>query len=440
MKDNDMTVTGFIPYEDSAIAFYLKDYQMTILDTKEMDFDSSKCMENNDGFIHCRSHRGLQLSVFVDHYKVHVNGYGRINTAIYIIGNSYSIQPVTSFSTILFRGGTLNKLFDPKALNIDLKRGEDIPVRQIDDSVKYEFATEDFHCIVSVQSNVTGKAGAEGNALQNDEVILTMQFDREQPFSTIKKHYFCIMNCLSFMTNRNNVGVDRIQLISDGKSDIEKHYFDVYVKNDKELTQKSRYRCISFSDLGESLSDLLQLLYSNENNKRKISLGFFPESDKEYGMVSNELIRSVCAAIECEARYITIDEESSNSIDELREQVKSVIKKYRKEHKGDDKITERTYGLIFGSLDYWSLSATDKAIKMYHLHEEAMQSFPLDDQDIANLIKHRNGITHDADQYISHEIAETTIKLRTLIFCCLLRRIGVSEEKIVSISRLKLNR
>ena len=438
MKDEGMEVTGYFSNGTSPVAFYMDNFRMTILDTRESFFDGGFYLNNQDGYLYGFTHRGMQFAAFVENYQIRVNGIARINTGIYVIGQSYHSFPTTTFSIIRFRGGTLNKLFEPKALDIDFRKGEDIPVKQFDDSVKYEFSTDAFNCVVTIQSNVIGKAGSDGNTLQNDEIILSLQFDKEQPFSSIKQHYFHVMNCLSFMTNRKNVGVDSIQLMSDDGSEQGKHWFDVFVKNDSELTGKDRHRCLEFSDLGDSVSTLFDLIYSNKENKRKLSLGFFPEKDNQINMVSNEIIRSTCAALECEASFITFPEEDK-AIDDLRRHVKSLIRKYRKLHKKEKTISDRTYSLIHGSMRYWSLSATEKIIHMYHMHQEAMQPFPLENSAIADFIRYRNGITHGADQYISLDIATTTYKLKALVYCCLLSRIGISEDKIISLCRIKIN-
>ena len=140
------------------------------------------------------------------------------------------------------------------------------------------------------------------------------------------------------------------------------------------------------------------------------------------------------------ASFISLKESEDRAISELDRQVKAFVKEYRKSQKDNGAISNKSYSLIHGSIKFWSISSSEKIKELYCLHEEAMQAFPLTQEEIIHFIKFRDGITHGADQLLNSEIVSTTMKLRALIYCCLLNRIGVPEERIVSLCRTKINR
>ena len=112
----------------------------------------------------------------------------------------------------------------------------------------------------------------------------------------------------------------------------------------------------------------------------------------------------------------------------------------------DSIITESTFNRINEDIKKWSFSARDKLIKLFEIHKEPMQMMSAqlhigNEYDIGEFVKYRNSITHGSEGLISMVVGETAILLRGLVYCCILKRIGMSEEEIGElVKRHKINR
>ena len=59
--------------------------------------------------------------------------------------------------------------------------------------------------------------------------------------------------------------------------------------------------------------------------------------------------------------------------------------------------------------------------------------------DIGKFIAYRNQITHGAAHDIPVLVATTAYILKGLVYCCVLKRIGISEDKIILLCADKIN-
>lgn len=154
--------------------------------------------------------------------------------------------------------------------------------------------------------------------------------------------------------------------------------------------------------------------------------------------MTNTKIKEICSALECELNFIDdIGIEEQSNINGLIETVKTVIKAHRK---GDHKLSPKTYDVINNSMQYWTMSASDKIIMLYKKYDEVIQvlhpeGIPLMDDQISKLIKYRNDITHGRHRIMNNEIATTAFALQGLVYCCLLKRIGLNDEEIMTLSK-----
>ena len=107
-------------------------------------------------------------------------------------------------------------------------------------------------------------------------------------------------------------------------------------------------------------------------------------------------------------------------------------------------ISDDSYAKIKGELKHWGKTATNNVIALYHSHEKAMQIVcgkiqqNITDEDIHELIKYRNDITHGSYRVNNVRMANTAYVLECLVYCCLLSRIGVEESKIEELCRMKI--
>ena len=59
--------------------------------------------------------------------------------------------------------------------------------------------------------------------------------------------------------------------------------------------------------------------------------------------------------------------------------------------------------------------------------------------DIGTFVKYRNEITHGAEMEATKNVIDIAFVLRGLVYCCILKRIGVAEEQIVKLCERQIN-
>ena len=244
------------------------------------------------------------------------------------------------------------------------------------------------------------------------------------------------------MTFRRNVGFDKIFL---EKSDSNTHVLtksaEVFVRENKEFTSKSCYENILFNEIGESLPELIKLLYNSEDKKISLSIGFIPEDDKNYYILDDKKIRLICTALECELSFAKdIKVEENKELNELVNTVKVAIKEFRKKH---SQLSNDMYNSISSSMGYWSFPLSEKLCALYHRYEEEMttlnkSSSQITDEKIKAVVKYRNDITHGKHRTPDIEIVNTAFYLCGLVYFCILERIGVKRDKIKKLCEHKL--
>ena len=246
------------------------------------------------------------------------------------------------------------------------------------------------------------------------------------------------------MTFRNNVGFDEIYFLPEQK---EEHFLGIgsqlFIKKSEEpLTTKSNINNITFEDLGDTIVPLLEIIYNSTDRKPAYSWGFLPDSDKKSLIITNEQIKEVCSGLECELEFIDdISATEEEHLNELIRTVKDIIKNHRK---SPEKLSEKTYSLINSSINHWSMSAGDKFVLLYNRYHREMCSLnytgiDIGEDEINTLVKYRNDITHGRYRVMDINIAATAHVLSGLIYCCVLTRIGMSNDEILQLcTRRKL--
>ena len=133
-------------------------------------------------------------------------------------------------------------------------------------------------------------------------------------------------------------------------------------------------------------------------------------------------------------------------LNELADKARAIVEESKKKFEKTPILSERTYNLIFGSINNWTISAFDKFSYLYHKYEKSLKKLPihwdfnLTDDDIQAFIKYRNNTTHGNLSRITDRIATTALIMEALVYCCLFHRIGVSDENIDNICVMFLGR
>ena len=133
-------------------------------------------------------------------------------------------------------------------------------------------------------------------------------------------------------------------------------------------------------------------------------------------------------------------------LDELCKNAKELVKDHKKKYVKMGILSQRTYDSIYGSINFWSASAFDRFSYLYKKYEKMLKNIPIlwdysfSDEDISALIKYRNSITHGRYGIISDQVARATLVMEHLVYCCLLHRVGVSDQNIEEICKYYLGR
>ena len=444
MKTNDLfPLTGFT--EDRRFAIHGDEFLFTFMENKLTE-GKLAAVDIEDDMIRGYTHAGNQIAIACEN-ELQIDGYRRLRTYCVFKARDRLDGKATEFNKIVFTGGMLNQLYRRHSLNIDPRNSKNtqIGVKIQSDTLSYKLKLNEEDVQISIWSSVSvSYSWSEGTRIKNTDVNLAIVFTEKKPLSYAIKCYQHICDCVRFMMNRENIGFDSISVLSVGDEQEfpEQDRFDVYFRDDYDYTEKDGHRCITFEDLGESFVNLYLLFAMSTSSKMKYSLGFYPENDRAVYKINNSIIRSICAALEFEAgEEPRLKPENNPELKELIESVKKCIREYRKTHTG---LSESTYGSINGSIDFWAFSAKDKIQMLWDIHKVPMDVLTRQLQqnykiDISAFTKYRNSITHGAELRATEQVAAMAYALRGLVYCCVLKRIGLSEEAITDLCNYQIN-
>ena len=262
-----------------------------------------------------------------------------------------------------------------------------------------------------------------------------MEFDKPQLLSSLQHHYKKVNQVISFMTHRreNHIG----EILIDTSLDPEDRYVgrcDVHIR-DNDLAKGHRNTVVTFDSLGEGLANLLRIVYNSKENSPSYSLGFIPRNDEESWLITDDTVRAVTAALECEIQaYSELQTNTSSELDTLCKTVKDLVSEHRKQHRDKPVITDETYNLIFNSIGHWTKAASELIIALFHKFESEMGTHlqgeaQVSEDDIRALVKYRNSISHGNYREMTPQIRKTVIAMKILVYFSLLKRAGVVLEK-----------
>lgn len=441
-------ITGVISTEGEKVIFSSieKSFEFCFMTDSICHFpERVKTMTINvkDDFIFGKTHDNYDIAIYSGNHVFKVMGATSLHTNAYIKSTrNLESTNLTEYDGIKFVGGTLNNVFIADALDIkheDKKR----VIKAKDDSIKYKLHTEKYNMDINICSSVFEQNGIKGKTISNTNVVLTIKFDKPQKLVTLFKHYNKIKDILSFMTFRENVGFDKVYLMkSYSKSTDLLNCAEVFILEEKKLTPKKNFYNISFSDLGESFTNLLQIIYKDRDNSKTVSLGFIPLNDKDAHIMTNEKIKAVCTALECEFSFIpeVAGENQNETFNSLIKEVKTTVKEFRK---NNTLLSNDVYSLIFSNIKNWSFPMKEKNCALWHKYDQEMlilnkSTTTITDEMIKETVQFRNDITHGRHRVLNAKIAITAYYLSGLVYCCILERIGLDREKIKELCKNKI--
>lgn len=398
-------------------------------------------LKANDNYIFGQTHQGNNVAIFTGSRGLGVEGHQRVFTSTYVVSSScIKPQNLSTYTGIRFVGGTLNAVFPTNYFRYCYADNK-ITVEKKSNKITHSIITTQYHMHWSIKAPDSDETGLDGVPINNPDVFVDILFDSPQPLSTLSHHYNKLKELLSFMTYRFNVGFRSIELIEkDIDNGILVKQADVYVQEESDLTEKEHHYNITFHDLGETAPTLIGLLYDTEDQKPSYSLGFYPNNDRELHRISSARVREVCSAIECELSFLAdLNQTGDVLLSNLISRVKDEVKAFRKDNDG---LSQDTYNMIFSSIGNWSFTLAEKLITLYSLYSTEIEtlnhfSYQVTEKDLRAFVKYRNHITHGTHRILEPSIGVTTHLLCGLVYCCLLKRIGLPQEKILELCQEK---
>ena len=203
-----------------------------------------------------------------------------------------------------------------------------------------------------------------------------MNFSSPQKLVDAFEHITKIKDMISIMTYRENVGFEEIYLHHNNPR-ISK--MQVFLKENYSSTNKNIYNNLTFHDLHDYVPNLLTTIYSKKDNETSYDIGFIPLDDKEVYQITNQKVRMICSALECELFFI--DDISYSDQENLSALVNEIKEKIKEHRKSSNKLSPKTYDMIFGSIKNWSMSASDKIWTIFQRYEDVL-SFLLKRSDV----------------------------------------------------------
>lgn len=442
---NDL-LTGVIDAEPKSAVFSVRDnsFDFCFMTDSVYSFQEENTLTklpSSHGFICGKTHDGHSIAIYLGNTSFEFFGKGLLNAYAYVVSSLNTIEnDIMEYEAIQFVGGTLNKVFLIDGLKMKYEK-DGIILKYNDDSITFFVNTKEYSMEIEVYSFTNECRGISGKSIANNDVVLNLKFNQPQPLSTIFDHYNCIKDLMSFMTFRDNVGFKEINLLKTHPEIGLSTSAHVYIQNEKEFTTKMPLFNLCFQNLGETLPNLIKLIYDTEDKKQALSLGFLPADDSDIDNINDTKIRAICSALECELNFVTdINADENCELEELVNLTRDTVKKFRLNHNA---LSDDTYNLIFSNIKIWSFTLAEKLCALYHKFEQEMlvmnssQIF-ITDELIREFVKYRNDITHGKHRTLSTGIAVTAFLMCGLVYCCVLERIGISRDDILTLCRSNL--
>lgn len=441
-------LTGVVDGTDNQILFCSDGYQFTFMTNSIPAFGEIITQHTDAGIVFATTHDGRKIAIFTGGRDLNLRPTCNMKTGLYVISErSVQDSEIKCFRTISFMGGALKQLHQTWTIKNEKADKNNMHLEQRHEKTTYAFSTDEFSCDVSIGFSESWHTDKSSFNLNND-LTLSLAFDRDQAISTLPLHYRQVSRLVSFLTGQTENHIDTILLTPSLDSpEWSRKALSVHSWENDEAEIKNK-TCISIGLVGEGVASLLGLFYNSQEKQPSYSLGFIPKKDEERFFVTADRVRAVCSALECEASFDDYADlpERKEAIVELCKNAKKLVKHHKKKYAKTGIISQRTYDSIYGSINFWSASAFDRFSYLYKKYEKMLMNIPIlwdysfSDEDISALIKYRNSITHGRYGIISDQVARATLVMEHLVYCCLLHRVGVPDQNIEEICKQYLGR
>lgn len=406
------------------ISFVIDEFRCVFINSN-MDTRTAENIIAVQGFILGRTTERKYIYIHAGR-NIEIRSQLTLNTWLYMI--SYR-EDVSSFEAISFQGGILNKLFFKSALELDFSSSEKIKYKN--DTKSYRLTNEKIKGTLSIGSVITeGMSVERGDSISIKGTRLELSFDEHKDIQLFSKLYGYIFNLCQFMAFRKNIKFEEIAIQGKSKQypEINETIADCFVRYENiQETEKDIHNCITFNAIGESVDRLLSSIVNNKPKKPQFNLGFIPENDKDVNCITSMKIREVCSALESEMELAKIKVEQEKEFEDLVETLKTIVEGHRD---GEKPLTDaKVYDYILGNLRHLSGALADRIEKCFLEHQSELREV-INKNQIDQIVNYRNIVTHGSYMQLNEELADTTVVLMKLVYCCVLKRIGIDKDVI----------
>lgn len=428
--------SGRIIIDDFDILFTITDFEVTFLSPNFSGIYDNKgiCIRpEENGFVFGETYDGNCIAIYIGE-EIVLETVVKIETWIYILFNGVDIvSSKKEFYGIGFCGGTINTLFPSSPLIRDFNCDDNKIVlnKNLNDCLHFAMNTEHIKGNMSLFSQIVENYSfSKGTEIHNGDAHLELIFNDFIELKDFERIYSSIISLCQFMAFRENVGFDMVYLV--GKD--ENINATCYINEGENRTNKDAVRCITFKDLGESIVNLLESILKDTPDEPSYCVNFLPQNDMDVMFIDNTKLKNICSAIECEMNLAGINAASDENFAELIKDIKEIVKKHRDGEKPLE--NKKTYDFIFGDINHWNPALSDRIYETYLLYEKEIDSFLINfnhqitKEKIQEFANYRNTITHGSYKVADDNIFYTSVAIGALVYCCILKRIGVSESKI----------
>lgn len=436
MKDSKEYRSGVITVDNHNYVFHANGYRFTFMDSDADSRNDNTIPASEDGFIYGRLHDGHDIGIYVGQTKDFSIYRSRplITGAYCVFNNFIEDADTTGIWGIEFCGGTLNTLLDRSSNSWNFTEDGKITIDNLDISHTYQINHDDEQWLMVIGAHSKCSSGIKGISITDSGVYLRIVFPSKKTVGDFLRVHAVIKEMLSFMAFRKNVGFDEIYFLrAKDEYSFNQHCAQAYIRNDEPFTSKSWYKSISFDDLGEHVSSLMELMLQHTDNESSYMLGFLPQNDNDVMRMSPMRLREVCSALECELNFVKdLKGDEEQNLCDLIKQIKKIIKDHRK---GPSRLSDKTYDVIHGSMDHWSLATADRIYLLYQRYEDIIINMvdchlTIGADEINKFVKFRNNVTHGRHRIVDEVVGVTAIVLQGLVYCCMLTRIGMDRQQL----------
>ena len=202
----------------------------------------------------------------------------------------------------------------------------------------------------------------------------------------------------------------------------------------EKFTEKLFRNNILFEQLGDCIENIHSIVSSDEERKATWLFEFWADTDRDYAVLSDEKIKSICSSVECELDFIKdLQNDENANLKELINEIKRIIKAHKE---SPDKLEDKTYDMIMGSMSHWEMANSRRIYLLYEKQKEYMDilkrkcGLVCTVEDITNFVKYRNDITHGRNRTLDSVVATSAYTLMALTYCCFLLRMGISSDNL----------